>query len=267
MKTNHRLIYQVDSFTNKAFKGNPAGVMIVSPDFSEDTMLLIAQEMNLSETAFVIPTDNHLRIRYFTPTIEVPLCGHATLASAHILYELGFVKQYESIHFISQFGELSVKQDDGWITMNFPAYNLAETEIPTNFDMLVGFEPIKCWKSDDDWFIALAESEAKIPSATPLFEQLMSNGLGHLMVTAKSEKPERDFVVRCFAPRSGINEDPVTGSAHCALTPLWHQLSGKTELISEQVSKRGGILKLTYLSNRVEISGQAVTIFVAELNF
>lgn len=267
MKTNHQLIYQVDSFTNKAFKGNPAGVMIVSPDFGDDAMQLIAQEMNLSETAFIIPTDKHLRIRYFTPTVEVPLCGHATLASAHILYKLGYVKMDESIHFVSQFGELIVNQDQGWISMNFPAYDLNEMEIPTDFERLVGFEPLKCWKSDDDWVIALAESEAKITSATPLFEQLMPNGLGHLMVTAKSEKPERDFVVRCFAPRSGINEDPVTGSAHCALTPLWHQLSGKTELISEQVSKRGGILKLAYLNNRVEISGQAVTIFTAELNF
>jgi PhzF family phenazine biosynthesis protein len=266
MKINHKKIYQVDSFTNQAFKGNPAGVMIVDESFGETKMQQLALEMNLSETAFVIPNDKNLRIRFFTPSVEVPLCGHATLASAHILYELGYFKPEEWIHFESQFGELVIRQDQGWITMNFPAYKIVEVDLQIDFKQLIGFIPAKCWKSDDDWFIALAKHELDIVNASPLFEQLIPNGLGHLMITAKSEKPHRDFVVRCFAPRSGINEDPVTGSAHCGLTPLWHQLTGKTQFVSEQLSNRGGLLKLNFLHNRVEISGQAVTIFNAELS-
>ncbi len=149
--------------------------------------------------------------------------------------------------------------------MNFPEYPLWQIDTPEGFKNNLGFNPIETFSSIDDWIIAIADSEKDILQANPNFEDLKTNGLGHLMITAKSSTPEIDFVVRCFAPLSGINEDPVTGSAHCALTPLWSKKLGKIEMNSLQVSKRTGILKVKMIDGRVEIKGMAVTIFRAEL--
>ena len=258
-------IYQVDAFTDAPFKGNPAGVMIVNDNFTSELMQNLAMEMNLSETAFIIPIENEFRIRYFTPTREVPLCGHATLASAHIIYQLGLKKEHETIAFKAEGADIIVTKQGDWIVMNFPTYPLTKMDIPSDFKATVGFEPIEMYSSIYDWVIALATSESEIVHAKPDFERMKTNGLGHLMISAKGEQPDRDFVLRCFAPQSGINEDPVTGSAHCALTPLWHQKTGKTEFNSYQQSKRTGRLKVRLLKNRVEISGKAITIFQADL--
>lgn len=258
-------IYQVDSFTAVPFKGNPAGVMIVDEHFPAATMQHLAAEMNLSETAFIIPRGNEFRIRYFTPNREVPLCGHATLASGHILYELGMKKADESIVFKAEGGELIITKQGDWIAMNFPAYPLTKMDIPADFKTMVGFEPLEMYSSIYDWVIAVAASESDILHAQPDLDRITTNGLGHLMITAAGEQPDRDFVLRVFAPLAGINEDPVTGSAHCALTPLWHAKTGKSEFNSYQLSARTGRLKVKLLNGRVEICGQAITVFRAEL--
>jgi len=262
---NNRTIYQVDAFTDKPFRGNPAGVMIVSEDMSSDCMQNIALEMNLSETAFVIPQETGFRIRYFTPTKEVPLCGHATLASSHIIYELGLKLEHETINFKAKGADLTINRENGWIIMNFPKYPIQEMDIHEDFKRLVGFEPIEMYSSIYDWKIAVAEKEKDILSAEPDFDSLNKNGLGHLMITSKCDSKQADFVVRCFAPISGINEDPVTGSAHCALTPLWAEKLEKTEMDSLQLSKRTGRLKVKLNGERVEIKGKAITIFEAKM--
>ena len=260
-----KTIYQVDAFTDKPFKGNPAGVMIVDENFPVEEMQNLAAEMNLSESAFIIPNGNEFRIRYFTPNREVPLCGHATLASAHIIYELGLKKADEAIVFKAEGGELTMNKQGEWISMNFPAYPLTKMNVQADFKATVGFEPLEMYSSIYDWVIAVAASEADVLGAKPNLELLKTNGLAHLMITAKGEQPDRDFVLRVFAPLVGINEDSVTGSAHCALTPLWHQKTGKTEFNSYQLSKRTGRLKVKLLTDRVEIKGQAITVFQAEL--
>lgn len=263
---NHKTIFQVDAFTDKPFKGNPAGVMLVSEDMPSERMQNIAMEMNLSETAFIIHQKTGFRIRYFTPTKEVPLCGHATLASAHILYELGLKQPHEVIRFKATGGDLTIRREDDWIVMNFPQYPIKRIDIHKDFKRLVGFEPVEMYSSIYDWKIAIAEKEKDILDATPDFDSLNKNNLGHLMISSTCDSRQADFVLRCFAPIFGINEDPVTGSAHCALTPLWAEKFGKTELSSLQLSKRTGQLKVKINGDRVEIKGKAITIFEAKLN-
>jgi len=259
------IIYQVDAFTDKPFKGNPAGVMLCDRIISTDLMQNIAMELNLSETAFVIPEGDDFRIRYFTPVREVPLCGHVTLASAHIIYEIGLKKPSEILSFKAEGADLIINKNDGWINMNFPKYPLEKIHIPANFKELVGFEPTVTYSSLYNWIVAVAASESDIIQAKPLFGRLTDNGLGHLMITAKSNSPEIDFVLRCFAPIAGVNEDPVTGSAHCALTPYWGEKLDKTEMNSLQLSSRTGRLKVKLIGeDRVEISGKAITVFEAE---
>lgn len=265
--TNRKVIYQVDSFTDTPFKGNPAGVMIVDKDCDSAWMQNIAMEMNLSETAFVIPAESGFEIRFFTPTNEVPLCGHATLASAHVIYELGMVKPTDTINFKAQVGDLFIKKEMDWIAMNFPRYSLTPVETPGGFKDSVGFNPSETYSSSYNWVVAIADSEEDIINANPNFEILKATGLGHLMITAKSSSPDADFVVRCFAPSLGINEDPVTGSAHCALTPLWSEKLGKLEMNSLQLSKRTGKLRVRMIDDRVEIMGMAITIFKAEIQY
>ena len=264
MKIN-KTIYQVDAFADEPFRGNPAGVMIVDEHMSSERMQSIAMEMNLSETAFIMPMDGIFRIRYFSPTKEVPLCGHATLASAHILYEFGFVDKTDPIIFQAQSETLNIAVDNELITMKFPKYFIEKTKITKNFNEIIGFEPIEAYKSEYDWIIAVAASEDDITHAKPNFDKMIDNGLGHLMITAKSTSFNSDFVVRCFAPQMGINEDPVTGSAHCALAPLWVAKLGKSEMDSIQLSKRSGKIKVKLAGDKVEIKGAAVTIFEAEL--
>ena len=263
MKMNK--IYQVDAFTSEPFKGNPAGVMIVDENTSTEYMQNIALEMNLSETAFLIPFDKGFQIRYFTPTKEVLLCGHATLASAHILYELGLKQKSESIQFIAKGGDLAISMDSDFITMNFPRYTLTKIELHKDFKNIIGFQPVEIYASLYDWIILIAKTEHEIQHAVPNYELMMQQGLGHLMITAQSQLENTDFVLRCFAPISGINEDPVTGSAHCALTPLWTEKLNKTELHSFQMSKRTGKLITTLRNDRVEIKGKAITVFEADL--
>ena len=263
--TKNRTIFQVDAFTDKPFKGNSAGVMVVTEEVSLDWMQNIALEMNLSETAFIFPRENDFQIRYFTPTKEVPLCGHATLASSHIIYELGLKAENETIQFKAEGADLTIKRENDWIIMDFPKYPIQKTDIHKDFRRLVGFDPIEMYASIYDWVIAIAETESEILHSEPDFTLLSEKGLGHLMITSKSDSEQTDFVVRCFAPMAGINEDPVTGSAHCALTPLWAEKLGKVEMNSLQLSRRTGYLKVKLNGDRVEIKGKALTIFEAKM--
>lgn len=258
---SNKKIYQVDAFTGVPFKGNPAAIMVLEGEVADDWMQNMASEMNLSETAFVLKKEDLFEIRYFTPTVEIPLCGHATLASAHILYELGIVKEKDTIKFQAKGGVLTVKNIDGFIAMEFPKYNFKPIKIPNHFKELVGFQPSAMFSSDGNWVIAIANSQEEVRICQPKFQRLETFGLGHLIITASSSDSIIDFVVRCFVPETGINEDPVTGSAHCVLAPLWSEFLNKTDMTSHQISKRGGKLLVAYKNNSVEIKGKATTIF------
>lgn len=262
---SEQIIYQVDAFTTEAFKGNPAGVCILDKEPESDWMQNMAMEMNLSETAFVFPGIEGRIIRFFTPATEMRLCGHATLSASHILYETGLVESNEVIRFSSKAGELIIKRSADWITMNFPVYPLKKMEPTAEFKRVTGMEPQEIYKTDFGWTLALMKNEKEVRSMKPDFGKMKDSVFNDLIVTAESDDKVFDFCVRCFAPGVGIDEDPVTGSAHCALTPFWSERLGKKDLNSHQISKREGILKVSLKGERVEISGQSKTIFKAEL--
>jgi PhzF family phenazine biosynthesis protein len=262
---NPNIIYQVDAFTSEPFKGNPAGVCILDTEPSVEWMQNIAMEMNLSETAFVFQGIEGRTIRFYTPESEIHLCGHATLSASHILYETGIADRNEKIIFHSKAGELVIYNSVNWITMNFPAYPFEKIDIPSEFKELTGTTPIELYKSAYGWTLALFKNEAEVNNLKPIFNKMKNSEFGDLIVTAPSSDPDYDFCVRCFAPALGIDEDPVTGSAHCALVPFWNNKTGKTNFISHQISKRGGVLKVSLKGDRVEISGQAITILKADL--
>jgi PhzF family phenazine biosynthesis protein len=260
-----RIIYQVDAFTDQPFKGNPAGVCILESEMPEEWMHNMAAEMNLSETAFIVRDGKAFKIRFFSPEAEIPLCGHATLSSAHIMYETGVVQKNQEITFLSNAGKLVIRYENGWVTMNFPAYQVKPVEIPDGIDRIIGITPAELHRTAHGWSFVLLQNEKEVKDLKPDFRAMRNSEFGDLIVTAPSDDPSFDFCVRCFAPALGIDEDPVTGSAHCALVPFWHIKTGRNEFVSHQVSRRGGILKVTLKGDRVEISGQAKTIFKAEL--
>lgn len=263
---NPKIIYQVDAFTAEPFKGNPAGVCILKKEVSKRWMQNMAAEMNLSETAFIVKAGDKHKIRYFSPESEVPLCGHATLASAHILFQESTTVKDKTITFVTGAGEhLYIRKSGNWIIMNFPAYNVEPMQVPESAEKLLGIKPVELYRTSHGWTLALFHNEEDIRNLKPDFNMMKDSPFGDLIVTAPSEDTNFDFCVRCFAPAIGINEDPVTGSAHCALTPFWHEKTGRDEFFSRQVSKRSGILKVSYKSDRVEIAGHAKTVFKAEL--
>jgi PhzF family phenazine biosynthesis protein len=258
-------IYQVDAFTSEPFKGNPAGVCILDYEPSGSWMQNIAMEMNLSETAFVFPGTGCWMIRFFTPLTEVELCGHATLSASHILYESCIIKDNMEILFSSKAGDLLITKHGDWITMNFPSYKLEKMDIIPEFEDLTGIKPQELYRTGFGWILALLKNENEVRNMTPAFSLMKNSALGDLIVTSESEDPEYDFCVRCFFPALGIDEDPVTGSAHCALVPFWNMKTGRNEFVSHQISKRAGVLKVSLIDERVEISGQAITVLKAEL--
>jgi len=260
-----KTIYQVDAFTSEHFKGNPAGVYITEKMLSPELMQNIAMEMNVSETAFVSPHGKDFAIRYYTPVSEVDLCGHATLSASHILYETGMVRLENTIRFHSNAGELLSRKEGSRIIMDFPVYSLRKIDIPSSFKENTGLNAMELYQCDYNWKLVLVRSDDEVIKADPNPEKIRNAGLGVLMVTAASSKSGYDFVVRCFVPDLGIIEDPVTGSAHCALAPFWNMKTGKKEFRSFQASKRSGELYVRLLGKRVEIAGQAVTVLKAEL--
>jgi PhzF family phenazine biosynthesis protein len=263
--TTNQTIFQVDAFTSEPFKGNPAGVCILEKEMPEEWMQNIAAEIHVSETAFIIHGKNENNIRFFTPESEIPLCGHATLSSAHIMFETGIVGKDEIITFSSKAGILKIRYLEGWVVMNFPVYDLEQSEIPQDLCNYIVITPVEFYRTAHGWTFVLLRNEEEVLKLSPDFKAMKNSEYGDMIVTAPSSDPRYDFCVRCFAPALGIDEDPVTGSAHCSLVPFWNKKTGKKEFTSHQVSKRGGILKVSLQGDRVEIAGQAKTIFKAEL--
>lgn len=248
-------IYQIDAFTNTIFSGNPAAVVPLDKWLPDEVMQKIAMENNLSETAFFIPSKNGYHIRWFTPVTEVNLCGHATLASAHVLFKhLNYNK--EEIIFESKSGELKVKSENDLYWLNFPASGLKEIEFPENAEQAFGIKPVKCIKGREDMMFVF-KSEIDIRNLNPDLHYMKSLDARGIIATASSEK--YDFVSRFFAPVEGIDEDPVTGSAHTMLIPYWSVELGKIEMTAKQISKRGGIIYCKHIGERVKIGGKAAT--------
>jgi len=254
-------IYQADAFATRLFKGNPAAVVPLKQWLPDELMQQIAMENNLSETAFFIPEGDHFHIRWFTPKAEVNLCGHATLATAHILFnELGF--QGNHIEFSSKSGMLTVKKIEDKLQLNFPADSAQVVDAIPVFAEAFGVHPLATYKGRTD-FLLLFESEETILNFQPDISLLLSTNARGIIVTAKGN--EVDFVSRFFAPAVGVNEDPVTGSAHTTLIPFWASRLNKTELTALQLSARGGQLWCTLSGDRVLIAGKAVTFLRGEI--
>ena len=254
--------YQVDAFATRAFEGNPAAVCPLEKWLDDDLLQAIAEENNLSETAFFVPSAKGFSLRWFTPFKEVDLCGHATLATAHIIYEsLGFTGTV--ITFETRSGDLFVKKQGSVLQMDFPAYKLTACEIPETLVQGLGVRPIEVLADDD--YLAVFDSEATVRAITPNHALLGLLDLRGVIVTAPGA--DVDFVSRFFAPKIGIPEDPVTGAAHCKLAPYWAGKLGKNTLSARQVSKRGGNLACEVRTDRVVLSGSAVTFMEAEIAF
>jgi PhzF family phenazine biosynthesis protein len=256
-------IYQVDAFTSAPFKGNPAGVCLLDRPMPDQWMQCVAMEMNLSETAFLLPEGEGYRLRWFTPAVEVDLCGHATLASAHILTEIGQLMPGGAAHFFSRSGLLIARLlADGMLELNFPIKPLEAAPAPDGLIEALGVQPVFVGKNVFDYLVEVY-TETEVRQANPDMARLKQVPARGVIVTSRSE--QYDFVSRFFAPQVGVAEDPVTGSAHCCLAPYWAGKLGKTELHAYQASLRGGELYLALEGERVLIRGRAVTIFRGEL--
>ncbi|MEQ9309571.1 MAG: PhzF family phenazine biosynthesis protein [Balneolaceae bacterium] len=254
-------IYQVDAFTNHIFGGNPAAVCPLKEWIKPELMQFIAMENNLSETAFFVRKGDVFALRWFTPVAEVDLCGHATLASAHVLFEeLGYQK--EEIKFDTKSGRLIVKKEGGRLSMDFPADKMQQVHAPPILFQALGINPsIFTFKSDD--YMVVLDSEKEVAQLDPDFKMLKEVNARGIIVTAPGN--EVDFVSRFFAPRHNIDEDPVTGSAHTKLTPYWSERLGKKEMEARQISERVGVLTIRDKNDRVEILGKAVTFMKGEI--
>jgi PhzF family phenazine biosynthesis protein len=258
-------IIQVDAFTARPFAGNPAAVCILEQPAEESWMQDVAREMNLSETAFLHVERDGYRLRWFTPTVEVDLCGHATLASAHVLYETGALARGRQARFYTKSGLLTADHEDGWIKLDFPASPPDAAQAPPAFDKALDDAHFSyIGKSIFDYIVEV-ESEATVRRMKPNFGLLELVPARGVIVTARSDDPQYDFVSRFFAPAAGVPEDPVTGSAHCCLAPYWAEKLGKPEMTAYQASARGGVVKVAVRGERVLLFGQAVTVLRGEL--
>lgn len=257
-------IVQVDAFTNKPFAGNPAAVCVLPAPRGEAWMQNVAREMNLSETAFLVREGDGFHLRWFTPVIEVALCGHATLASAHVLWECGYLKPGEQARFNTRSGLLTADQRGEWIEMDFPVKAEEPADAPSGLGEALGAELKYVGRNQFD-YIAEVESEVVLRGLRPNFSLLSEISVRGVIVTARCQTGDFDFVSRFFAPASGVNEDPVTGSAHCCLAPYWAKRLGKTELVGYQASPRGGVVRVRLEGDRVILAGQAVTVVRGEL--
>jgi PhzF family phenazine biosynthesis protein len=253
-------IYQVDAFADKPFAGNPAAIVPLESWLPDETMLNIAMENNLAETAFFIPNEDGYDLRWFTPTIEMDLCGHATLASAYLIFEVLGTDQ-SILRFQTKSGELTVEKADGKYVLDFPSRPGKPVEAPAELIEAIGSEPKEVYKSRD--YMLVYESEADVLAIKPDFNSLMKLGAHAVIVTAPGETS--DFVSRFFAPEVGVPEDPVTGSAHCTLIPYWAERLGKNDLFARQVSSRGGELNCRLAGDRVKIAGDAVLFLKGEI--
>ncbi len=245
--------YQVDSFTNQLFSGNPAAVVPLESWLPDTTMQQIAAENNLSETAFFVQQGDTFHLRWFTPEQEVDLCGHATLASAFVLFDL-LDYQNPIITFDTRSGPLTVERRDLLLVMDFPARPPEQLDVLPVIARALGVEPI--WAGCANFWLLLLKDEEQLLQVKPDFQQLLASTEKGVIITAPGNEPEIDFVSRFFAPNVGINEDPVTGSAHCVLVPFWADRLDKTVLKAKQLSARGGELSCELLEDKVKLSGE-----------
>jgi PhzF family phenazine biosynthesis protein len=254
----------IDAFTSEPFGGNPAAVMLLPHPMDADWMQKVAREMNLSETAFLQRRpDGAYDLRWFSPTIEIALCGHATLASAHWLWESGQLPQPAAARFHTKSGLLTAIHTGDDIELDFPATPPADAEEPPGLSEALGVTPCYIGRSRFDYLVEV-DSEDIVRRAKPIFSALAKLEVRGVMITSRASTPGVDFVSRFFAPGSGIDEDPVTGSAHCCLTPFWSARLDRTSLTARQLSARGGQLRLRLDGDRVKIGGQAVTVMRGE---
>jgi len=257
-------IYQVDAFTEKPFSGNPAAVCLLPQAREAAWMQAVAKEMNLSETAFLLKQEDGYNLRWFTPAVEVDLCGHATLASAHILWETGILRREEQARFHTRSGLLTAASKAGEIELNFPAKTEEPAEAPAGLLEALKVKAKYIGKSKFDYLVQV-DSEETVRALKPDFPALKNIPVRGVIVTTRAVSPGYDFISRFFAPAAGVNEDPVTGSAHCTLGPFWSRQLGKKEFLAYQASERGGTLRVRIAGDRVHLCGNAVTIFQGEM--
>jgi predicted PhzF superfamily epimerase YddE/YHI9 len=256
-------ICTIDALTDRPFTGNPAAVCLLNEPKEDRWLQSVAAEMNLSETAFLWPEGDRFRLRWFTPAIEVDLCGHATLASAHFLWQGGHLAPDQPARFQTRSGVLTAARRGERIELDFPALATTRCEPPPGLLEALGAEPQFVGKSRFDYLVEF-DQEAAVRSLQPSFRQLARLGVRGVIVTARGSPPY-DFISRFFAPGAGIDEDPVTGSAHCALGPYWQSRLGTSAFHAYQASKRGGEVRVTVKGDRVLLAGQAVTVLRGEL--
>ncbi len=260
-------IYTIDAFTDGPHSGNPAAVCILKKEIPDIVKQKVASQINFSDTAFVLKEEGIFKLRWFTPKTEVDLCGHATLASAHILFALGIVPENKDAVFSTRSGILTARRKKDLIEMDFPLEDPWEVEMPKELlKAISSFPPLYVGRNRFD-YIALYKSEKIVRSIVPELKYLRELDSRGLIITSISNSGSYDFVSRFFAPSAGIDEDPVTGSAHCCLCPFWSHRLGKEELIGYQVSKRGGLVYTRLLDNRVYLSGKAIVKGCSEVNF
>ena len=272
-------LYQLDAFTDRLFAGNPAAVVPLTDWLPNEQMQQIAAENNLAETAFYVKTDDdaHYHIRWFTPTVEVDLCGHATLATGHVVFYLEEKPDVEQIFFNSRSGELKVcRGENGWLTLDFPVDVVQRPNLqPPALLASLGEKPLAMFKGKTDYMVVY-ETQEQIEALTPDFREMSTVPARGIIVTAPARLENGvgddseadgavDFVSRFFGPQSGGDEDPVTGSAHTTLVPYWAEILGKTELTARQLSARGGYLKCKLNGDRVDISGQVQLYMTGEI--
>jgi PhzF family phenazine biosynthesis protein len=257
-------ITQVDAFADKPFAGNPAAVCLLPEPRDASWMQFVAREMNLSETAFLTKRERSFDLRWFTPLVEVDLCGHATLASAHVLWEQGCLEPDETAVFQTRSGELAAKKKDAWIEMDFPATPAEPLSSREDVESALGLKTKYVGLSRFD-YMAEVENEDTLRALSPDFAKIGRLLTRGLIVTSRASRANCDYVSRFFAPAAGIDEDPVTGSAHCCLGPYWRDRLGRDDLVGYQASARGGFVRTRCEGDRVLISGQAVTVMRGEL--
>ncbi|WP_416667715.1 PhzF family phenazine biosynthesis protein [Egbenema bharatensis] len=257
-------IFQVDAFTRTPFAGNPAAVCVLPSSREDSWMQNLALEMNLSETAFLVQQDGGFSLRWFTPKVEVDLCGHATLASAHVLWTEGFLPPDQEARFHTRSGLLTAKQEDDWILLNFPADRSRDIKIRPELIKALNAPICEVYEGSIGYIVEV-DSEEIVRVIQPNLGILKTLPAPGLIVTSAADGTKYDFVSRFFAPNLGIAEDPVTGAAHCALAPFWRDRLNKSEFLAYQASARGGVVKVRCEGDRVVLGGQAVTVLKSEL--
>jgi PhzF family phenazine biosynthesis protein len=257
-------ITQVDAFTATPFAGNPAAVCVLPAPRDEGWMQSVAREMNLSETAFLVRTGDGYDLRWFTPSVEVALCGHATLASAHVLWEDGHLSAVQQARFHTKSGLLTGDRAGEWIELDFPAKREEPAAAPAGLAEALGVTPKYVGKNQFDYLVEV-DGEVAVRRLAPNHAMLATLPVRGVIVTSRADSAGYDFVSRFFAPGSGVPEDPVTGSAHCALGPYWQSRLGKSDFVAYQASPRGGVVRVRVAGDRVKLGGKAVTVLRGEL--